>query len=279
MGFDDAIFVELPPRIVYDKLKCPVCLQICDEPVQCSQGHTTCTTCMPKKCPVCRTNTHGPHARCLALRDRIDEYFVRCEFAELGCVWTGPPHDLLDHLSHMCLDKPSTCQVPGCETIISKRIKNIHNMENADKHVDLAVAAKVDSENVAGKRKRNFEIIQFDMLEKLDQVMYSKNSFGSLHKTGRLIVLGGALFLFYRGCDFIQVNLLTHPMFRITVDFGLAREDGTFILPCRRVIVEPDNDNHKKKSKLLFKVNAIRPCASEKVNVIYELIEYESNGL
>lgn len=150
-GYDAALFVEPPTGNIASKLQCPICVQFFRRPVQCSNGHAACAGCIAalKKCPTCRVDLTTP-VPSIALRERIDEYQVRCVHSgDGGCMWVGVPSDLDTHLSK-CDWRLIMCAVPGCAARITARGVFSHNVDMAQTHAELAVNTAV----VLEKRKR-----------------------------------------------------------------------------------------------------------------------------
>src|SRR4051812_24610749 len=83
---------------------CAVCLDVCEDPEQCKNGHIFCHNCClkmdpNKACPTCRTGKVSEFGRNIFAKNQIDCLFVKCVCFEssAACGWQGP---LLERNNH-----------------------------------------------------------------------------------------------------------------------------------------------------------------------------------
>ena len=108
-----------------EDLKCSICLEISDDPVQTSCGHLFCGKCLEEggneECPICRKSyTPTKDARTKRI---ISNLTVMCSREEKGCTWRGP---LIEAESHWrdCNYEIVTCSNRNCKKrVIRKNLK------------------------------------------------------------------------------------------------------------------------------------------------------------
>lgn len=144
MGLDEDLLVE--PSKVSDNLRCPICLQVLENPVFARSGDCQCTFCngciqeafrrCEKKCPVCRLELdRGKLVSHRVLKSLVGELHVRCGLCR---AWTGP-HDALPGHLEKC---PSQL-----ERLLSERDAKIKELERR-----LAKLDEVERRNVTLER-------------------------------------------------------------------------------------------------------------------------------
>ena len=94
-----------------EEFKCPICLNVVDEPVLTSCGHLFCANCIkgiPDKCPTCRGNfTTTPDG---FVARKIGGISVQCPNAGRGCWWMGTLRESVGHLGSRCVYEEVQCE-------------------------------------------------------------------------------------------------------------------------------------------------------------------------
>eukprot|EP00051_Salpingoeca_urceolata_P013698 m.173202 g.173202 ORF g.173202 m.173202 type:complete len:456 (-) comp17867_c0_seq1:185-1552(-) len=100
-GFDEQRFTSAVP----EHFKCPICLDVLRDPVQCPEEHAFCQSCIhfhlaaQKMCPECKTElsveTLMPWSR--VLRNLLADLKLTCEHAADGCTAVVSLGDLVTH--------------------------------------------------------------------------------------------------------------------------------------------------------------------------------------
>jgi hypothetical protein len=115
-----------------DRLKCPLCLEVLNDPYQCSVGHNFCRFCITRalqnkeECPMCRRVLIQDEMTSNAFaRGIIEELPAICHITgeeEMNdnvdgkCAWVGPLHQRDNHLSKCSIRHPFICPfyLNGC---------------------------------------------------------------------------------------------------------------------------------------------------------------------
>jgi len=113
MGVDQLLFVK--GESISETLVCKICTLVLDSPIRLSScDHYFCQSCIQdwfrtkSTCPTCRrpqTNTDPAQlaVETHALRNILGEEERFCSNKPQGCMWIGPGHSLLSHVTNDCL--------------------------------------------------------------------------------------------------------------------------------------------------------------------------------
>jgi hypothetical protein len=122
-GLPTDLFVEKPKQ----KVICPLCFDVYQNPHQCTNGHIFCFKCIEtsinayEECPVCRMQMLGVGdlSRNIFLSDEIDDLIVYCKPHTIAdyplnvdiCHWSGPLKQRDTHLNHCSYNHYVNCPV------------------------------------------------------------------------------------------------------------------------------------------------------------------------
>ena len=119
------------------KLECGICLKVLKDPVQCSNEHYFCRSCIEtslretsKACPTCQhhlteeTLTKPPRF----LRETLQELIIRCDNENRGCQELIKLEFLDRHVQN-CGYSPTRCSNAGCKEMINPHDKQRHELE------------------------------------------------------------------------------------------------------------------------------------------------------
>lgn len=125
-GYPTEIFSKVPDPL----FKCPTCMMVLREPVQCKNGHMFCTSCIAQslalksECPACRCHlTKGHLSSSLAMKELISKLKVKCG-TNPSCKWTGILSQRDGHKSKECEFETIACPFfsNGCGTVCTGRV-------------------------------------------------------------------------------------------------------------------------------------------------------------
>jgi len=116
-------------------LECPICLETMGPPIyQCREGHLICAKCREKivKCPTCRVPLD--HIRNRALENMVAKMVVPCPNQTLGCTMKVKVEDLMKHEENClfrmyeCPRSRSSCVWTGPLHEVANHLSDKHNM-------------------------------------------------------------------------------------------------------------------------------------------------------
>jgi hypothetical protein len=120
MKLSDCEIVGIAP----DELKCIVCTNVLDVPVQCENGHMYCSKCNHKT--NCKTGITVPNI----VHKMLDEINVKCP---LKCEWTEQFKFVNLHIRHGCPNRIEPCLY--CDESFQFKDRDMHDEICAGKHV------------------------------------------------------------------------------------------------------------------------------------------------
>ncbi|XP_028406645.1 uncharacterized protein LOC114529098 [Dendronephthya gigantea] len=132
-GYDEERFVNK----IDDRLLCPICHKVFKDPVQCSNEHHFCRSCILKSlyeasasCPTCQQTlteeTLVKPPRFLA--ETLERLKIRCDHESRGCREVVEL-EFLDRHVERCGYSPTCCTNPGCSEVINRNEQERHEDE------------------------------------------------------------------------------------------------------------------------------------------------------
>ena len=118
------MFVDTPVRLL-EETKCPVCLDLMEEPVITSCDHLFCKNCIKGQptCPTCRKRfTTTPDRGSVRI---VKAFKVKCPNSVEGCKWQGDLGDAEEHLEEKCQHQKVKCP-NGCGSKVDRKHKRRH---------------------------------------------------------------------------------------------------------------------------------------------------------
>ena len=102
-------FVETQVQLL-EELKCPICLELVNQPVSTSCEHLFCKNCIKDQhtCPTCRKRILGTTPD-VGSAKVWKTFKVKCPNTEQGCEWEGPLGDVEEHLEKKCQQQMVAC--------------------------------------------------------------------------------------------------------------------------------------------------------------------------
>ena len=102
-------FVETQVQLL-EELKCPICLDLVNQPVSTSCQHLFCENCIKDQhtCPTCRKRISGTIPDVGSTR-LLKAFKVKCPNEEQGCEWEGHFGDSEEHLEKNCQQQMVKC--------------------------------------------------------------------------------------------------------------------------------------------------------------------------
>ena len=132
-GYEEERFEN---KVYITKFRCSVCLKVLKDPVQCSNEHYFCRSCIQrslrdnKTCPVCKhlvteeTLTKLPRI----VKEMWENLMIRCDYENRGCGELIKLEFLDRHVSN-CGYSPTRCTNAGCAEVINRHEKKRHERE------------------------------------------------------------------------------------------------------------------------------------------------------
>ena len=117
-------FVDTPVRLL-EEAKCPLCLEIMEEPVSTSCDHLFCKNCIQYRptCPTCcKEYTTTPDRGSVRI---MKAFKVKCPNSWVGCKWQGDLGDAEEHLEEKCQHQKVECP-NGCGSKVDHKHKRRH---------------------------------------------------------------------------------------------------------------------------------------------------------
>ena len=132
-GYDPDRFIDkVDPR-----LECGICLKVLKDPVQCSNEHYFCRSCVERSlretsevCPTCQHHltkeTLDKPARILI--EMLQDLIIKCDNESRGCQEVIKLEFLDRHVQN-CGYSPTRCSNAGCKEVINRHDKQRHELE------------------------------------------------------------------------------------------------------------------------------------------------------
>ena len=133
-GYDTSIFVVKPS----EQFACALCLNILNDPRQCSNGHSFCFSCISavlqrkQECPICKVQVSAETlTRNLLVQDLIEgmkTVCISCDDAENPgrCLWKGPLSERQSHYDDDCGFCLITCPNIECGVMSTRLTMTSH---------------------------------------------------------------------------------------------------------------------------------------------------------
>ena len=130
VGYPRNIFIYESSEKLED-LECCICLNICNDPKQCPNGHMFCKECIENalasqpKCPTCRVDLNRDKlGASLYAKKQINALRVRCPIPHVReddtCPWTGKVEELPSHMD-TCEYQNVKCTNDYCNAYIIRK--------------------------------------------------------------------------------------------------------------------------------------------------------------